>query len=238
MPVDVSKNRLMVEVHYYDPYDFTINSNSAIIEWGNAAPDASKTETWANEAYADGQFQKMETKFVNNNVAVILGEYGAMARLNLGSADLNAIHSTYRLYYMKYITHSIVGHGLVPFYWDSGYTGNNASGIFNRSTGAHVYPEIIKAITDTSYKSPTTSKVIGIGMLKLYPNPADSYIKLEITNQHINGSQLYNSFGQVVQILNIKNGLNMCDISSLRPGFYFVKIATSDGLMTEKILKD
>lgn len=45
---------------------------------------------------------------------------------------------------MEYITKSAIDHGLIPFYWDSGYTGDKGSGIFNRSTGAQAYPDIIK----------------------------------------------------------------------------------------------
>lgn len=147
-PVDVIANRLMVEVHYYDPYNFTLNENTSITQWGKNATDPSKTETWANEAYADGQFFKMKTKFIDNGYAVILGEYAAMARLNLGSAAANAEYAGYRKYYIEYITKSAVDHGLIPFYWDSGYTGDKGSGIFDRSTGAAMYPDIIKAITE------------------------------------------------------------------------------------------
>jgi endoglucanase len=137
----------MVEVHYYDPYNFTLNENTTLIQWGKNATDPSKTETWANEAYADGQFQKMKTKFIDNGYAVILGEYAAMARLNLGSAA-NSEYAGYRKYYMEYITKSAVENGLIPFYWDSGYVGDKGSGIFDRSTGAAAYPDIIKAIVN------------------------------------------------------------------------------------------
>jgi len=167
----------MVEVHYYDPYDFTINSNSSIIEWGMYAKDPSKTEPWANEAWADGQFQKMETTFIDHGYGVVLGEYAAQARLNLGSTTLNAIHAAYRLYYMQYITRSLERHGLVPYYWDNGYTGNNASGIFNRSTGAHAYPDIIDALIDTNNVGPVVgikqppSKPTKFFLGQNYPNP-------------------------------------------------------------------
>lgn len=146
-PVDVIANRLMVEVHYYDPYNFTLNENTTITQWGKNATDPSKTETWANEVYADAQFQKMKTKFIDKGYAVILGEYAAIARLSLGSAAANSEYAGYRKYYMEYITKSAVDHGLIPFYWDSGYTGDKGSGIFDRSTGAAAYPDIIKAIT-------------------------------------------------------------------------------------------
>jgi len=148
IPKDVVPNRLMVEVHYYDPYNFTLNESSNITQWGRWATNPSKTETWANESYADNQFNKMKTKFIDKGYAVILGEYGAIARLNLGSAELNAEHAEYRRYYNFYITHSIVSHELVPFYWDNGYTGDHGLGIFNRATGAQVYPDIVKALID------------------------------------------------------------------------------------------
>jgi len=146
VPNDITSNRLMAEVHYYDPYDFTLNTSSSITQWGMNATDPAKTETWANESYADGQFQLMKTKFIDNGIPVILGEYGAITRLNLGSSALNSEYAGYRLYYMQYITQSLVSHGLVPIYWDNGGTGNNGMGLFNRSTGAVAYHDIIKAI--------------------------------------------------------------------------------------------
>ena len=168
-PHDVTTNRLMVEVHYYDPYNFTLNSSSSITQWGKNATDPAKTETWANESYADGQFQKMKTKFIDHGYAVILGEYGVIARTNLGSPALNAEYAGYRLYYMQYITGSMYRHGLVPIYWDNGYTGNNSLGLFNRSTGARVHSDIINAIIDAV---DTSTVRTGVGMLQSYSNPA------------------------------------------------------------------
>lgn len=141
MPADMVENRLMLEVHYYDPYDFTINESSNITQWGKNATDASKTETWANESYADKQFNKMKTKFVDNGIPVIIGEYGAIARTTVSD------HAIYREYYLNYITSSIHSHGIIPFYWDNGYTGDKSLGLFDRKTGKQVYPIMIKAIT-------------------------------------------------------------------------------------------
>jgi len=167
-----------VEVHYYDPYNFTINSSSNTVQWGRWATDPSKTETWANESYADGRFNIMKTNFIDKGYAVVLGEYGAMSRLNLGSEELNTQHAEYRRYYIFYITHSIVSHGLVPFYWDNGYTGDHGMGIFNRSTGVQVCPDIVKAIIDgadtTIASIERKEKVIFSNDFTLsqnYPNP-------------------------------------------------------------------
>ena len=150
MPIDVVAKKLFVEVHYYDPYNFALNGNSAITQWGKYADKPANTETWANESYVDSQFQKMKTKFVDHGVGVIIGEYGANARLSLGSNGLNATYAGFRRYYMQYITQSIVKHGLMPVYWDNGNAGDKSMAIFNRLTGAIVYPEIVKAIVNTS----------------------------------------------------------------------------------------
>ena len=168
IPIDGTQNRLMVEVHYYDPYNFTIDTSSGhTTQWGNNA--AIKTDTWANESYADNQFQSMKTNFIDKGYAVILGEYGVVARLNLGSLALNASFAKYRRYYMDYITRSLERHGLVPFYWDNGFTDNNSMGVFYRSTGAKAYPDIIKAVVDTNDINNTSTNV---GLLDLFSNPA------------------------------------------------------------------
>ena len=173
IPTDVTQRKLFIEVHYYDPFDFTLNTNSHkninsvfVTQWGN---NASQSEAWANESWADGQFQKMKINYIDKGYAVILGEYGVIARLNLGSAALNASFAKYRRYYIEYITRSLERHGLIPFYWDNGNTGDNNMGIFNRTNGAKVYPDIIKALVDTNDIS---SNGTSIGMLDLYSNPS------------------------------------------------------------------
>jgi endoglucanase len=238
MPDDVVSNRLIVEVHYYDPYNFTINSNSTLCVWGDDAPGSEK---WANESHADSQFQKMKTNFIDNNYAVILGEYCAMARLDLGD-ELNEIHATYRHYWTKYITWSIVKHGLCPLYWDSGFTGNHASGLFNRSTGEQAYPGIINAIIDTSnVESPLTSFHVvnsAEAKSKLYPNPVKESFSLELTIENTGITRIYDLYGQQVRILNVNNGLNTINVNDLAPGFYFMKIQASDGFITQKLTKE
>ena len=187
MPADAQQSRLLVEVHYYDPYNFTINSSSTITQWGKNATDPARTETWANEAWADAQFKKMKIKFIDKGFGVLLGEYGVQARLNLGSTARNQEHAAYRLYWMQYITRSLERHGLVPMYWDNGPTGNNSMGLFNRATGAQVYRDIIKAIVDTS--SLNTSSVqppplpvpLDGALFQNYPNPFNPATTISFT---------------------------------------------------------
>lgn len=146
VPADSAVDRLMMEIHYYDPYDFTLNTSATnkIWQWGSIATDSTATETWANESYTDAEFQKMKTRFIDQRVPVIMGEYAASARTEYDPAG------TYRTYWDQYITKSAFQHGLVPIYWDSGSTANHASGLFNRTTGAQVFPATITAIVNAA----------------------------------------------------------------------------------------
>lgn len=140
IPTDSASNRLMMEVHYYDPYNFTLNTSSNITQWGSIATNSGATETWANESYVDSQFQKMKTNFVDRGIGVILGEYGVVSRLNVSD------HERYRIYWNEYITQSAVSHSMVPVYWDNGYSGDGGMALFDRNNGNQLYPSLIQAI--------------------------------------------------------------------------------------------
>jgi endoglucanase len=135
VPRDTVANRLMMEVHYYDPYNFTLNNDSAIWQWGAIATDASATEAWANEPWVDDQFGKMKKRFVDQGVAVIVGEYSAAPKLKYPGAR------RYTEYWMQVVTRSMVRHGLVPMLWDTG-------GLIDRHSGAVKDPGVLRAIAD------------------------------------------------------------------------------------------
>lgn len=137
MPSDTVSHRLAMEVHYYSPYDFALNGNSNIWQWGKIATDPSATETWANESYVDSVFQQMKTTFIDKGVPVIVGEYGAYLKHNYPGM------STYRNYWAQYVTKSMYQHGAVPMWWDTGE-------LFDRTTGAQKVPDTISAIVDSA----------------------------------------------------------------------------------------
>ncbi len=144
LPTDTVAGRLMMEVHYYDPYNFTINENSSLWQWGAIATDPAATDTWGNEAYVDAQFQKMKARYVDQGVAVILGEYGVLRRERFPGAE------TYRVYWNQVVTRSAWQHGLVPVYWDNGVIGDKGMGLFDRRNGAQAYPALVRAIVDAA----------------------------------------------------------------------------------------
>jgi len=138
IPNDSASNRLFMEVHYYDPYNFTLNAGSNVTEW------PSTVETWANESWVDSQMQAMKSHFVDQGVAVILGEYGVVSRQSISGFEQSRIN------WNGYITESAVNHSLVPVYWDNGVTGNEGLGLFDRNSGSQVYPDIVDVLVDAA----------------------------------------------------------------------------------------
>jgi endoglucanase len=136
---DTAVNRLMVEVHYYDPWEFCgleADADWATVKnlWGDFYKQYGPVANWGQESWVISQFQKMKTNFVDNGYPVILGEYGAMRRSSLTGTTLEH-HLASRGYYYRYVTQKAKTYGLVPFVWDNGGTGNLACGLFNRATG-------------------------------------------------------------------------------------------------------
>lgn len=133
LPTDSAKNALLMEVHYYSPYNFTLNDKSKIWQWGHTATDPAATETWANEEYLDAEFQKVTSAFVDRGVPVILGEYASGMKPQFPGMD------KYRILWDEAVTHAAVRHGMIPMYWDTG-------GLIDRTTGAVKDPKAIRAI--------------------------------------------------------------------------------------------
>ncbi|MDR0688426.1 MAG: DNA mismatch repair protein, partial [Prevotellaceae bacterium] len=76
-----------------------------------------------------------------------MGECGANIRTtSLPTEQQRADNRTSRNNYLRYLTAAAKGAGIVPFYWDTGYIGDASMTLFNRHTGAQVYPDAINAI--------------------------------------------------------------------------------------------
>jgi endoglucanase len=141
LPSDSTPDRLILSVHYYDPWSYAGEASTQT--WGAASPN---TDTWGQEDFVVGQYDKLVSKFVNQGVPMIVGEYGAVHQTG---------YEDYRRYYMEYVTKVIVDRKIVPFYWDNGSTGSGMDGfgLIGRSDGSSLHPEIlaamVRAATDT-----------------------------------------------------------------------------------------
>jgi len=147
LPVDKVANRLMVEVHYYSPYQFCLMNEDAswgkmFYYWGNSyhsATDPSRNANWGEESYVDDEFKKMKTQFVDKGIPVVLGEYDAMRRTNL-TGDSLTLHLASRAYYLKYVTKQAIANGMLPFYWDAG------TGVINRQSNSVLDPQALDSL--------------------------------------------------------------------------------------------
>ncbi|MFD2033247.1 cellulase family glycosylhydrolase [Belliella marina] len=148
LPQDPTPNRKMVEVHYYDPWDFALDGNSNKYLWGKDYEGSANASGWGQEAWVDQMFGLMKSDFVDKGIPVVLGEYGAILRSSLLSVALEN-HKKARNHYLHYVTKSAMEHGLIPFYWDNGHTGNNGFGLFNRHTTAIVQADAVEAIVSS-----------------------------------------------------------------------------------------
>lgn len=141
MPDDKVKNKLMLEVHSYTPYQFALMTQDE--KWGNqfyywglgyhSSVDVAHNATWGEESEIDKVAKDLKAKFIDNGIPVIIGEFGAIRRSSLVGDVLNR-HLNARSHYLKYFVKRAKTDGLIPFYWDEGGLGNNSFGIFNRQT--------------------------------------------------------------------------------------------------------
>ena len=140
VPADPTAGRLMMEFHYYDPYDFTLNTGSSVWQWGSIATNPAATKPGFDEAYVDGQMQELKTTYADRGIPVIIGEFGAILRSDVDPAQ------KYRNYWDQYVAGSAKRHGLASFYWDNGFLVNHELGVFDRSKNTQGYPTTINLI--------------------------------------------------------------------------------------------
>jgi hypothetical protein len=157
LPTDPASNRLIVEIHNYDPYDFTLNQSGGCLYWGSPYPTQSAC-SWAQESYFDDLFSKVKSKWVDSGVPVIIGEYAVSMRSSL-TGQQRTDHIASREYYIKYVTKAAQQRGIKSFYWDIG-TLTNGSALFDRNSGAIIDQGTLTAIMQGA--SVTTTQYITI----------------------------------------------------------------------------
>ncbi len=127
MPNDTIENHLLLSVHAYTPYDFTMNENGY--------------DTWSSANNKEFDFMvNLKKQFINNGYGVYIGEFGATNKDNLSSrcSWADAYCSKAKVL------------GLSCILWDNGGTkkGNENFGMINRKKLEIYYPEILKKMVD------------------------------------------------------------------------------------------
>jgi endoglucanase len=162
LPTDRIENRLMVEIHYYTPFQFCLMEGDArwgkrFYYWGkghHSKTDVARNATWGEESTIDEKFESMNRKFADKGIPVIIGEFGAFKR-KLNPPANQKLHNASIEYFQEYVVRSAIRNGLVPFYWDVNM------GLFDRRSGKLLDSGILKAIMQGAMKitAPATSMV-------------------------------------------------------------------------------
>lgn len=130
---DNAKNRLMAEVHFYDPYIFTLMDKDA--DWGKVAlyskgyapaDDQGRTVNtiWYNNKNVDAyqhitnQVMKMKQKFVDLGYPVVIGEYGANRKDASLFGGNQEKHNESMMAWYGTVTAEMMKAGLIPYVWD------------------------------------------------------------------------------------------------------------------------
>ena len=147
MPEDVVEGRLIMAVHCYDPYDYTLPATKS--EWGHTA-DESKKVSGNNEADLKRVFEKIYNNFIKKGIPVYMGEFGCVNRATTRE-------QAFQQYYLKYYAKLAKTYFVPSIIWDNGAkgAGNERHAFIDHGTGEYCSPEAkaaIEAMVD-SYKN-------------------------------------------------------------------------------------
>ncbi|WP_124098316.1 glycoside hydrolase family 5 protein [Ruminococcus sp. Marseille-P6503] len=137
MPDDTTVNRLILSVHYYDPYDFTLN------QYG--------TSSWDQTTYGETYMAAQLAKVTGEGYPVFIGEYCANFKNNISTVAL----------YNKTLNQKadeVTAVSVSTAYWDNGVIGVNAngSGLIDRrfnvvtTTGSTIIDDIMSVYPTAS----------------------------------------------------------------------------------------
>jgi endoglucanase len=133
LPAD---NRVMVSVHFYDPWGFCGGENGTATEWGSFAPNPAKVN--GSEVSMAKQFNKLRDTFTSKKIPVVIGEWGSIDK----TVDDPASNAS-RAYFAQKVTENALRIGAVPVYWDNGWNGKYGFGLFNRGKAADAQGNVV-----------------------------------------------------------------------------------------------
>ncbi|MCR5154975.1 MAG: glycoside hydrolase family 5 protein [Lachnospiraceae bacterium] len=129
MPNDTAKSKLILSVHYYDPWNYCGTNNEA--RWGL------KSEY----EYMDGQFEKL-TKFTDAGYGIIIGEYAAIPVYDSATGVHTLKENTVK--YTNHLLDLCDVYNYVPLLWST-------NDFFNKKTLTMINPAITSLFTSRCY---------------------------------------------------------------------------------------
>jgi aryl-phospho-beta-D-glucosidase BglC (GH1 family) len=166
-PNDPAKH-LMLECHFYDPFQFTQLSPDAswgamFYFWGSqyhvTSGPTNRNATWGEESYVDAQMDELKNKFANGGIPVLIGEFQASPKPSESDLTGQYITQNYNscTYWNYYVHNKIVADGMYGTAWSI------PGQMFDWTTGAVKDQNIINAALGKSYIGPVSGLGGGSG---------------------------------------------------------------------------
>lgn len=207
MPEDTTEGRMMIEVHYYNPWQFwgmekDENWGKVFYYWGagNHQNGSQHNATWGEEDEMRNQLMKMKTNFVDKGIPVVIGEFGANWRdiSNLAGESQDKHNASIKAHYRE--LHRLCKElgGMAPYVWDIN--------VANRE-GTKGIMTLINRSTLSVY---CTHAMEGIN--EIYPQSGQTGIDKISSNLQSTSPAIYNLYGMKVS--------ETSDLCNLPAGIY------------------
>ena len=138
LPDDPAKQRLMVEVHYYAPWQFwgmehDESWGKVFYYWGagNHVSGSQHNATWGEESYVEEELEKMKKQFGDKGIPVYIGEFGANWRTMPAGENQEKHNASIQTHY-RVVVQKALEKGMIPVIWDTNYRGMPSMTIINR----------------------------------------------------------------------------------------------------------
>ena len=214
------EKRIMISVHYYDPWDFCGTESGATTQWGDSITDYSKRASWGDESYMASQFKKMSSKFVSQGYPVVIGEFGA-----INKASYDSQNKVCRAEYYQKVCYYAKQYGLIPVAWDNGYNGDYGFAIIDRYSNKVVHQELMDAMMEV-YGGNESATATGIQLnkseLTIHIGDEKQQLTAALTPSDSKDKVLWSSSDESVATVNSKGqvsavGAGTCTITASVP---------------------
>ncbi|MCR5733841.1 MAG: glycoside hydrolase family 5 protein [Lachnospiraceae bacterium] len=134
IPTDSAKDKLLIEVHAYVPYDFALQELSTTESNKYFDP-----EKYSSTYTIDDLGKMLDEKFLSKGIGVVVDEFGARNK-NGNNKD--------RAAYYDYFIKTMAGYGIPCVVWDNGngFSEGEQFGLLNRRELSWYYPEVAQSI--------------------------------------------------------------------------------------------
>ena len=138
LPTDPTADRMMVEVHYYAPWQWwgmekDESWGKVFYYWGdgNHVEGSERNAIHGEEAYVEEQLEMMKQQFGDKGIPVYIGEFGANWR-TMPAGENQAKHNASIQSHYRVVVLKAIEKGMVPVIWDTNYRGMPSMTIINR----------------------------------------------------------------------------------------------------------